>query len=91
MKNELMNRLQCDEVTAERLEKRLTDISDTLQPYLKEWLETGQVDNDLTINGYSVDRLMNTMGMKYTGALLTLDWLIREPELASEAIERGIM
>ena len=34
---------------------------------------------------------MKKDGMKFTGALLTLDWLIRDPKKASAVIEKGIM
>lgn len=91
MKNIIIERLNCDEKTAERLESKLNGIADELKPVLNAWLESGTETSDLEFNGYSINSLMKKDGMKFTGALLTLDWLIRDPEKAASVIEKGIM
>lgn len=91
MKNIIIERLNCDEKTAERLAAKLNGIADELKPILNAWLETGTETSDIEFNGYSIDSLMKKDGMKFTGALLSLDWLIREPEKAAAVIEKGIM
>ena len=91
MKKMIIERLSCDEKTAERLEAKLKSISEELKPILNAWLENGTQDNSQMFNGYSLNSLMAKDGMKFTGALLTLDWLIREPETAAAVIEKGIM
>ena len=91
MKNIIIERLNCDEKTAERLEKKLSTISKELKPILDAWLESGTECSDIEFNGYSINSLMNKDGVKFTGALLTLDWLIRDPKNASAVIEKGIM
>lgn len=91
MKKTIIERLNCDEKTAERLEAKLKGISEELKPILNAWLENGTQDNSQMFNGYSLNSLMTKDGMKFTGALLTLDWLIREPKTAAKTIEKGIM
>ena len=91
MKNIIMERLNCDERIAERLEVKLKGISDDLKPILNTWLKFGVENSDIEFNGYSIDSLMKKDGVKFTGALLTLDWLIREPQKAILVIEKGIM
>lgn len=91
MKNIIIERLNCDERTAERLAAKLTAISDELKPILNAWLESAVENSDIEFNGYSINSLMKKDGVKFTGALLTLDWLIREPEKAAAVIEKGIL
>lgn len=91
MKRMIMERLNCNEATAARLEEKLTGIADELKPILNAWLEEGTEDSDIDFHGYSVNSLMRNHGVRFTGALLTLDWLIREPEKAAEALRKGIM
>ncbi len=45
---------------------------------------------DLCIEGYTCKGLMKELGLSITGALLTMDWLLREPEEAKQAIKEGI-
>lgn len=90
MKETIINRMHCTEAQAQKLEQKLSGISPLLQPVLEDWLQTGNEDSDLQVHGYSVNSLMQTYGISFTGALLSLDWLIREPEKAAAAIEKGI-
>ena len=91
MKKIIMERLNCDEKTAERLESKLKGISKELKPILDMWLKSGIEESDYQINGYSINSLVKNNGVQFTGALLTLDWLIREPKKAAMAIKKGIM
>lgn len=91
MKDMIIKRLNCDDKTAEKLELKLKNISEELKPILNAWLESGTEDSSLEFNGYSINSLLKKDGVKFTGALLTLDWLIREPEKATAVIEKGIM
>ena len=73
-------------VTAQNLLKLTGRFASALQ----NWIDTR--DTALVeANGYSSEGLMKRYnGMTYPAALLTLDWLDREPEKAKSAIERGI-
>lgn len=55
-----------------------------------KWLRDS-IETDIESNGYTIFGLMTRFpGMAYPAALLTIDWLRREPEKATLAIERGI-
>ena len=91
MKDIIIARTNCDEKTAERLETKLRNISQELTPILDAWLKEGIESSDVQYHGYSINSLMKKDGVKFTGALLTLDWVIRDPEKAKSVIEKGIM
>ena len=72
--------------TAGNLEKLAGEYKDALQG----WLESEECA-DLSEAGYSAKGLMARFpGMTYPAALLTLDWLRRDPENAKKTIEKGI-
>jgi hypothetical protein len=52
------------------------------------WWNEGSLD-DLVVEGYTVQRLMEEHGMNPIAAFLTLDWLMREPEKAKVSLARG--
>lgn len=85
-----MERMGFDEAAAQLLEKDLSNVCDQLKPLVQRWLETGADDDDTMYEGYSLNSLKQTYDMYFTGAVLTLDWLIREPEKAKAAIRYGI-
>ena len=53
------------------------------------WCE-GDYSPDITVEGYSFADLTQQYGMKPIGALITLDWLLRDPQNAIAALRRGI-
>jgi len=75
---------QADSVTS-----NLLDIDQTLQKGLLLWLEN-QEETDYYIEGIKLSELKAKFDMTYPAALLTMDWLIKEPELAIKSIYRGI-
>lgn len=90
MKKTIMERTGFDEAAAELMEKDLSAVCDQLKPLVQNWLETGAEDDDTMYEGYSLNSLKKAYDMYFTGAVLTLDWLIREPEKAKAAIRYGI-
>ena len=56
--------------------------------HLETFLKKGTLD-DLTVEGYSVTRLIKEHGMNELAAFLTLDWLKQEPEKAKASLARG--
>lgn len=52
------------------------------------WWQSGEVPG-LEAEGYTVARLVEERGLNPLAALLTLDWLLREPEAARAAVDRG--
>lgn len=70
----------------------LADQIEHLQPQLVEifsrWWEGGALPA-IEVGGYTASRLVEEFGFTPLAALLTLDWLIREPEVAKTAIKSG--
>ena len=60
-----------------------------LQNGLQSWL-ADQTETDYLIEGFKLSDLKQKFDMTYPAALLTVDWLIKEPELAKKSIQRGI-
>lgn len=63
-----------------------------LQPAVREafltWWRTGDIP-PLTVEGYTVQRLVEEYKFVLPGAFLALDWLVREPVRALRALEEG--
>ena len=95
MKKIIMERLQCKEdkkeARAAAIEKELRNISPELQPLLDKWLKDGHCEDDKLYHGYSLSMLMHEKGLHITGALLTLDWIIKEPDAALKALSEPIL
>lgn len=90
MKDVIIKRLGCTPERAEHIEKNLKELSEPLKPLLNAWLENGTEDDDTMYSGYSLNSLIRDYHMKFTGALLTLDWLVKEPDKAVQALKSGI-
>ena len=67
----------------------LQAIDPALQNGLQSWL-ADQTETDYLIEGFKLFDLKQKFDMTYPAALLTVDWLIKEPELAKKSIQRGI-
>ena len=90
MKDILMKRLNVKEKPAEKLEMSLNAINPKLRPMLDAWLKDESYRSTEIIEGYSIDSLMKGYNLKFTAAILTLDWLMRDPVEAKKAIAHGI-
>lgn len=64
-------------------------LDSTFQPAFNSWLES-EVETDFQIEGFKLSELKRKFDMTYPAALLTMDWLLKEPEKARECINRGI-
>jgi hypothetical protein len=62
------------------------------QPVIKgafmKWWQAGEF-TPLEVEGYTWNQLMEKHGMKPLAALVTLDWLLREPEKAKQSLRKG--
>ena len=67
----------------------LTRLSSPLNVALRRWLDTEKM-SDFSANGYSIFQFMQQWGMKYPAALLTMDWILKEPETAIRELKKGI-
>lgn len=78
-----------DEPGARLMAERLSAIDTSLKQLLTEWLDN-EAEGDFTVSGISLLELKKQFQMTYPAALLSMDWLIREPEKAKRCIEHGI-
>jgi len=67
----------------------LLNISQPLDNYLLDWMNDEQCQTDFSSNGYSISDLQKERGMKYPAALLTMDWLIKEPDNAKRSLTKN--
>lgn len=72
------------------MSQKLSQLSGQIREAASSWLDSGR-EPVVSSHGYSTKSLMERFkGMKYPAALLTIDWLERDPEKAKIAIEKGI-
>lgn len=67
----------------------LAEVSDCLKSVLDKWLNDGS-ETDYEVEGYSIFSLKEQFEMTYPAALLSIDWIIKDPSEAIECIKRGI-
>lgn len=79
-----------DARSAKLVAPELMSLTEPLNEYLDIWLGDEHEMKDYSIEGCSVLTLMEDRGMTYPAALLTLDWLIKEPDFAKESLARGL-
>ncbi|MCD8387567.1 MAG: hypothetical protein LUD17_11865 [Bacteroidales bacterium] len=74
---------------AETASADLINIAEALKPLLERWLSDG-TETDYESYGISIKGIMTKYGMKYPAALLSVDWVIRDPKTAIAVIKRGL-
>lgn len=72
-----------------KLSSDLSIIAPQLMDGIEKWIVSGEI-TDYDAHGISTNDLMNEYGLRYPAAVLTIDWINREPEDALAAIQRGI-
>lgn len=70
--------------------EEMVNIAPQLQQYLEVWLMDKSYNENYEVGKYSLKRLQEERRMNYPAALLTMDWLIKEPEAALRSLNRGI-
>ena len=94
-----MDRLEIQEILMQRgytqrhaslVAEEMVNIAPQLQQYLEAWLMDKSYNQNYEVGEYSVIILQKERRMNYPAALLTLDWLIKEPEAALRSLNRGI-
>lgn len=91
-KNKILELLKDEnypEFMYENTYQKISRFHDTVAASFASWIEHGK-NPDITVEGYSYDFLTKRMNMQPVGAFITLDWLIREPERAKNALKKGI-
>ena len=68
----------------------LENLSSPLDELLQAWIDSEDKQSDYVLDEYSLSKFMKERGMTYPAALLTMDWLIKEPEAAKRSLARGV-
>ena len=66
----------------------LQQLHPDLKPLWEQWLLHPEACDDYTVEGFSLKGLMEQQRMAYPAALLTLDWLLKDPENAKASLNR---
>lgn len=67
----------------------LLAMDESLKEGFSLWMKS-EKETDYTIKGITLSELKKKFGMTYPAALLTMDWVIKEPKKAIESINQGI-
>ena len=67
----------------------LLHLSKPLEELLSDWLDDEHNQSDYMVDEFSISKLQQERGMKYPAALLTIDWLIKEPKEARRSLSKG--
>lgn len=66
--------------------KRLLTSTPRVQAAFERWWHDGELDFSLSVEGYTPQRLVDEYDFTPANALLTMDWLLREPKKALQAL-----
>ena len=88
MKEILMKR-GYTEKQAKSAATELAQIDPRLKEALDNWL-ADETEKDFSVEGYSILELKKKYEMTYPAALLSIDWILKEPEMAISCINIGI-
>ena len=87
----LMIRFGYSEQEVCMLSDDLKHLEQALVPLLTKWVTEGSCSDAAEYSGYSIDSLRSQFDMNFIAALLTLDWIIKDPEQALPALKSGIL
>ena len=63
----------------------LLSLSPQLQPLFSKWLEKREIPN-IEVLGFSIKQLMQERKYTFPSALISMDWLLTEPEVAKKEL-----
>jgi len=63
----------------------LMSLSPQLQAALAKWLDKREVTN-VEVLGFSIKQLMEQRGYTFPSALISMDWLLTEPDIAQKEL-----
>ena len=90
MKQTIMQRLGCTEDYAEMVLQEVQQMHPLLKDAWDQWISDAKIDETVCVEGYTISQLMEEYDIPFTGAILTLDWLLKEPEQAKQALTYGV-
>ena len=85
----LMARYGYNEREAASAAAKLSALQPALQEAFLRWWETAELP-EMEVEGYTAQELIEDKGMMPPAAILALDWLMRQPDVARAALERKV-
>ena len=73
---------------AQSIANKLVQCTPIIQQVFLEYWGSGEIPG-LIVEEFTAERLMKEHGMNLIAAMLTLDWLVREPEKAKVSLKKG--
>lgn len=66
---------------------KLVACTSLIKEIFSHWWQTGELSN-IQVEGYTIQQLIEQHSMKPIAAILTLDWLARDPVAAQASLKR---
>jgi hypothetical protein len=85
IKDILIDELEYTKYEADVTTEDLLNLDDSLIPVFAAWLKDRTI-TDIEISKTSLVKLMRENSLKFPSALITLDWLTKDPETAKKAL-----
>lgn len=86
----LVDELQYSNYEASLTANDLMQLQPQLIPAVEKW-GTDRTETDINIMGFSAKQLMKSKHFTYPAALIALDWLLTEPEIAKKELGSDIV
>ncbi|MCL2063218.1 MAG: hypothetical protein FWG98_02460 [Candidatus Cloacimonetes bacterium] len=83
----LIKELNYSDFVAEQTATDLASIDNQLKPILQKWLNNREITN-FEVLGFSIDELMSQRNFTFPSALIAMDWLLTEPEIAMNELSQ---
>ena len=85
--NILIQELNYSDFVAEQTADDLINLDKQLQPLLEKWLTNREI-TDFEIQGFSINELMTQRNFTFPSALIAMDWLLTEPDIATNELSQ---
>ena len=74
---------------ASRLAEELENIDERLKPALDNWMKD-ETETDFMAECFTIFGLKQQYDMTYPAALLSIDWILKDPDNAVKCIKKGL-
>ena len=91
IKETLINKYGYVVSEAATMETELLNLDEKVAVIFENWKATGDESSSVDFEGYSIDSLKEDYEMNFFASLVTLDWIVKEPQVALSALAEGIM
>lgn len=85
----IIKKNHCSKADAKEIADCIKMLDEKLKPIFDAWIDDKSY-NDISVFGFSIESLINDYDMEFTGALLTMNWICKDPDMAISALKSGI-